>query len=52
MPIKIKIYKSIEDYEEISDALKMVEVLNKLGGEHSIGRIDIVENRFIGLKVN
>lgn len=31
--------------------LEMLLLLNKLGGEHGVGRIDIVENRFIGLKV-
>lgn len=31
--------------------LPIIEFLNKVGGEHGIGRIDIVENRFIGLKV-
>jgi argininosuccinate synthase len=35
----------------IIDVLAMVETLNKLGGQHGIGRIDIVENRFLGLKV-
>ncbi|CAH2238796.1 jg7730 [Pararge aegeria aegeria] len=34
----------------ITDALTLVETLNKLGGQHGIGRIDIVENRFLGLK--
>jgi argininosuccinate synthase len=24
--------------------------LNRLGGKHGIGRIDIVENRFVGMK--
>lgn len=33
------------------DPLDIFVLLNKLGGEHGIGRIDIVENRFIGLKV-
>ena len=28
----------------------LVEKLNKLGGEHGIGRIDLVENRFVGMK--
>jgi argininosuccinate synthase len=28
----------------------LIERLNKLGGKHGIGRIDIVENRFIGMK--
>ncbi|MEY2545383.1 MAG: argininosuccinate synthase [Verrucomicrobiota bacterium] len=30
--------------------LGVMETLNKLGGKHGIGRIDIVENRFIGMK--
>ncbi len=29
---------------------KLLEKLNKLGGKHGIGRIDIVENRFVGMK--
>ncbi len=29
---------------------KIVETLNKLGGENGIGRSDIVENRFVGMK--
>ena len=28
----------------------LLESLNKLGGEHGIGRIDLVENRFVGMK--
>jgi argininosuccinate synthase len=28
----------------------IVEYLNKLGGEHGVGRIDLVENRFVGMK--
>jgi argininosuccinate synthase len=27
-----------------------MQTLNKLGGKHGIGRIDIVENRFVGMK--
>jgi argininosuccinate synthase len=30
--------------------VELVEALNQLGGEHGIGRIDLVENRFVGLK--
>jgi argininosuccinate synthase len=30
--------------------LGVMHVLNKLGGEHGIGRVDIVENRFVGMK--
>jgi argininosuccinate synthase len=28
----------------------LLEKLNKLGGQHGIGRIDLVENRFVGMK--
>jgi argininosuccinate synthase len=28
----------------------VMRVLNRLGGDHGIGRIDIVENRFVGMK--
>ena len=31
-------------------ALKVMQTLNKLGGKHGIGRVDIVENRFVGMK--
>ena len=31
-------------------AVALLEELNKLGGEHGIGRIDLVENRFVGMK--
>src|SRR6185437_2553705 len=30
--------------------LKAVQTLNKVGGKHGIGRVDIVENRFVGMK--
>src|SRR5690606_24872781 len=29
---------------------ELVETLNAIGGEHAIGRIDLVENRFVGMK--
>lgn len=29
---------------------KLVEYLNTIGGKHGIGRVDIVENRFVGMK--
>ena len=29
---------------------KMIEALNQLGAKHGIGRIDIVENRYVGMK--
>ncbi|MGH8101086.1 MAG: argininosuccinate synthase [Chthoniobacterales bacterium] len=30
--------------------LQVMQTLNQLGGKHGIGRIDIVENRFVGMK--
>ena len=35
--------------EKLSPA-KLLAKLNKIGGENGIGRIDIVENRFVGMK--
>lgn len=32
------------------NALQMVEQLNDIGGRNGIGRIDMVENRFVGMK--
>jgi len=32
------------------DPVTLLETLNKLGGEHGIGRVDLVENRFVGMK--
>ncbi len=29
---------------------KVLKALNKLGGKHGIGRVDLVENRFVGMK--
>src|SRR5687768_11294946 len=30
--------------------LGVMQALNKLGGKHGIGRVDLVENRFVGMK--
>jgi argininosuccinate synthase len=32
------------------DPLKVMKALNKLGGKHGIGRVDLVENRYVGMK--
>jgi argininosuccinate synthase len=29
---------------------RVIETLNKLGGKHGIGRLDLVENRYVGMK--
>lgn len=31
-------------------AVALLEALNRMGGEHGIGRVDVVENRFVGMK--
>ncbi|XP_043518773.1 argininosuccinate synthase [Frieseomelitta varia] len=42
--------KKLKTNEIFLTPLKIIECLNEIGGIHGIGRIDIVENRFIGLK--
>ncbi len=37
------------DGESLSPA-SLLDRLNRLGGEHGIGRVDLVENRFVGMK--
>lgn len=36
--------------KEIKGSLELFNYLNKLGSDHGIGRIDMVENRFVGVK--
>ena len=38
------------DGTNITDALELFLYCNKIAGKHGIGRIDIVENRFVGIK--
>ncbi len=35
---------------EVLSAVDLLARLNKLGGAHGVGRVDMVENRFVGLK--
>ncbi|WP_127594799.1 argininosuccinate synthase [Paenibacillus lautus] len=35
---------------ESMSPLQVMEKLNELGGKHGIGRVDMVENRFVGMK--
>ncbi|MEJ7708898.1 MAG: hypothetical protein WKF84_03365 [Pyrinomonadaceae bacterium] len=30
--------------------VELLEALNRTGGEHGIGRVDLVENRFVGME--
>jgi len=51
-------FKDAEPYEvehlgdgtKVTDPVELVGYLNEVGGKHGIGRIDIVENRFVGIK--
>lgn len=38
------------DGKKITGALKLFTYLNELGTKHGIGRLDMVENRFVGIK--
>ena len=35
---------------EVLSPADLLDRLNRLGGEHGIGRVDLVENRFVGMK--
>ncbi|KAI0213355.1 Argininosuccinate synthase [Lamellibrachia satsuma] len=47
LPVRVK---NLNDNTEKTDTLQLFLYLNELGGKHGVGRIDIVENRFIGMK--
>jgi argininosuccinate synthase len=36
--------------EKLISGVKLIEELNKLGGKHGVGQVDIVENRLVGMK--
>lgn len=41
---------SSREYAVGSNPVKLIKYLNEIGGEHGIGRADIVENRLVGMK--
>ncbi|KAK3488821.1 argininosuccinate synthase [Neurospora hispaniola] len=45
IPVKV-----IVDGKETTGSVELFKLLNKIGHDHGVGRVDIVENRFIGLK--
>ncbi len=47
IPVHIK---NLEDGVEKSEPLELFSYLNQLGGMNAIGQLDMVENRFIGIK--
>ena len=46
-PVKVK---NVDDGTVKSGPLEIFQYLNKLGSQNGIGRIDMVENRFVGIK--
>jgi len=47
VPVKVT---NLETKEEKTGPLQLMDYLNDLGRKHGIGRVDIVENRFVGMK--
>ncbi|XP_066568724.1 argininosuccinate synthase [Amia ocellicauda] len=47
VPVKVTNAKA---GKSLTVALQIFTYLNEIGGKHGVGRIDIVENRFIGMK--
>ena len=49
IPIKLDVLDS-NGNRTITDSVQLVKTLNDIGAKHGCGRIDIVEDRFIGMK--
>ena len=47
VPVKVV---NLTGNKEVKGSFKLFTYLNKIAGENGIGRIDIVENRFVGIK--
>ncbi|KAJ8346791.1 hypothetical protein SKAU_G00281920 [Synaphobranchus kaupii] len=47
VPIKVT---HLKEGRSLDTPLQIFSYLNKIGGKHGVGRIDIVENRYIGMK--
>jgi len=45
IPVKVQ-----SDEKTVTGSLKLFDYLNELGSKHGIGRLDMVENRFVGIK--
>jgi len=48
--IPVKVTNKNDGKEVSGDAVALFEYLNELGTKHGIGRLDMVENRFVGIK--
>ena len=42
--------KVVVGAETVTDSVDLFKLLNKIGHDNGVGRIDIVETRFVGLK--
>jgi argininosuccinate synthase len=47
MPVRVE---NADDGTVHDDSLELFSYLNRIGGLHGIGRVDMVENRFVGIK--
>ena len=47
IPVRVE---NLSDGTVEDEALALFQYLNRLGGKHGIGRVDMVENRFVGMK--
>ncbi len=47
VPVKVV---NLSEPKEVTGSLELFQYLNELGGKNGIGRIDLVENRFVGMK--
>lgn len=47
IPVRVE---NLSDGKGEKEPLKLFQYLNKLAGKHGIGRVDMVENRFVGMK--
>jgi argininosuccinate synthase len=47
IPIRVR---NLDDGTEHADPLALFSYLNEMGAKHGVGRLDMVENRFVGIK--
>ncbi|MFP4060724.1 MAG: argininosuccinate synthase, partial [Bacteroidales bacterium] len=47
--VPVKVYNQ-DDETTVTEPLELFIYLNKLGGDNGIGRLDMVENRYVGIK--
>ena len=50
IPVKLNYAIRNTQYAIRNNGVKLIETLNRLGGKHGIGQVDLVENRLVGMK--